>query len=199
MRTFIFASVLSIVLLAVMAAPLYNPVGAADILFNIKFKEKDILAQKTIKDGDITTYVSAEAFRPVYSDVPLLCASVIKSDDSTHTLLNYFTGCGPVHLEVAPSLSSATFSGTITAPDYVNGGEKTVTVNSHLTATGKIQTRIFTLHSNNGDFVQEFHQNGQMRTASGSLSISGDFAFGFNDAEGIIGDVEGGRLVVLKN
>jgi hypothetical protein len=199
MRTFIFASALSTVLLAAITLPLYNPVGAADILFNIKFKDKDIVAQKTVKDGDVTTFVSAEAFRPVYSDVPLLCASVIKTDDRTNTLLNYFTGCGPVHLEVAGSLGSARFSGTIAGTDYVNGEEKTVTANSHLTATGKIQTRIFTIHSNNGDFLQEFHQNGQMRTASGSLSISGDFAFGFNDAEGIIGNVKGGGLVVLKN
>jgi hypothetical protein len=38
-----------------------------------------------------------------------------------------------------------------------------------------------------------------MRTASGSLSISGDFTFNFNDAEGLIGKVKGGGLVVLKN
>jgi hypothetical protein len=49
MRTFIFASVLSIVLLAVMAAPLYNPVGAADISLTSNSKKRIFSHRKPSK------------------------------------------------------------------------------------------------------------------------------------------------------
>jgi hypothetical protein len=44
---------------------------------------------------------------------------------------------------VDSSLNSATSSGTITGYDYAIGEEKIVTINVDLTATGKLETSIF--------------------------------------------------------
>ena len=111
-----------------------------------------------------------------------------------------FQGCGPAQqLTIANGLGSATFGGTVTGFDYVADEEKTVTVKAELTATGKIKTSPFNVHTSNRDITEVLHTNGEIRSASGSLNIEGGITLSVDDAVGIISKHVFGTIQVTKN
>jgi hypothetical protein len=174
-----------------------NNAAAANVLFKEKFRGKNALLQKTITEGGITTQAEAEGFTTLDGKA-VICVDVIQFDSTN--LLTEFEGCGPAQqLTVSNSLSSATFSGTVTGFDFVTNEEKTVTVNADLTATGKVQTTTSTFHINARDFKQVSNSHGKIVPASGSLNIGGDINFSTDDASGRIGDAQSGSIIIQKN
>jgi hypothetical protein len=175
-----------------------NVAAASNVLFKEKLRGDQAVAQKTIKEGSTTTNVAAQAFTTISGDIDL-CVIVVKFDESTGTYLTDFEVCGPAKLTVANGLSSATFSGTVTGFDFATNEEKTVTVNGHLTATGKVQTTTFGYHTNSRHLTEVFNSNGMTRPASGSLNIGGDITFSTDDATGTISTVKAGTIQIQKN
>ena len=107
-----------------------------------------------------------------------------------------FEGCNLAEQLTMAGLGSATFGGTVKGFDFARGKEKTVTVNSEFTATGKVQTSTF---STNRDINEVFHPNGKTRLASGSLNIVGGITFSADVAAGIISKFAVGTIQVTKN
>ena len=54
-------------------------------------------------------------------------------------------------------------------------------------------------HLNTRDVTQIFKSNGMFRSVSGTINISGDESFSFEDVTGHIGKVKSGSLIVQKN
>jgi hypothetical protein len=173
-------------------------IAATNAIFKEKFRDSFAFAQKRITEGSITTFVNAEAFKDISGNVGVFVA-VVKTDESTGTDLTDYFGSGPGQLTVGSGLSSATFSATVTGTDFLSGEDKTVTVNSQLSATGKVQTSTFGFHANAREFTEVVNSNGMIRPASGSLTVSGDITFSTNDATGTIGNAKQGSITVLKN
>ena len=179
-----------------------NNAAASNVIYKQKIRGETAVAQKTIKEGStpsgsIFTTISAKGFTTTGGD-KLLCVTVTKADpDESDTV---FQGCGPAQqLTIANGLGSATFGGTVTGFDYVADEEKTVTVKAELTATGKIKTSPFNVHTSNRDITEVLHTNGEIRSASGSLNIEGGITLSVDDAVGIISKHVFGTIQVTKN
>jgi hypothetical protein len=173
--------------------------AARNIVFKEKFRGLDVVAQKTIEEGNIRTIYTAEAFTNIFGEQEI-CLDILKEDTSTDTFVSDIFGCGPADvLTVSKSLDSATFSGTdITVTDFFTDEEFTVTVHADMTATGKPQTSTFGVHSTTSESKLIFNQHGKVRPATGSLDITGDITFSTNDATGLIGDVTSGFIQVER-
>jgi hypothetical protein len=121
-----------------------------------------------------------------------------KYDSSTNTDLLGFIGCGGNQLTIGNGLNSATFSGTVTGFDFVRGGNKTVTVNVDMPATGRVHKDHLGNHYSTSEFTIVINVNGMSRSASGPLNISGDLTFSTDDASGTITKVTEGEIIVKK-
>jgi hypothetical protein len=170
--------------------------SASNIIFKQNVRGELAIAQKSIKEGNIFTDISAKAFRTIGGDNGI-CLTVRQSDpDESDTV---FQGCGPAQrLRIGPG-TGATFGGTITGFDFTTGEQKTVTVNAELTATGKGETSKFSTHINNRDINEVFHSSGKIIPASGSLNIAGGITLSADDAFGIISKFAVGTIQVTKN
>jgi hypothetical protein len=174
-----------------------NSASASNVIFKSSLKGNEAIAEKTIREGSTTTFVSAHAFTTSQGET-VLCVFVLKQEDSA--FVNDFEACAPgQQLTVSGDLSSATFSGTVTGLDFATGEEKTVTVNAHLTATAKVQKITSGSHFNGEDFTAISHFKAMSRSASGSLNIGGDITFSIDDATGLIAKVSSGSIEVRKN
>jgi hypothetical protein len=174
--------------------------ASKNIIFHENFKDFSASAEKTIKEGSITTSISVEAFTSTSGD-PQICAAILKWDDSSgeRTYLTELIGCSPPdELTISNSLKSATFSGTITDIDLTTQKEKTVTVNAELTATGKAEHFTSRGGFTTPDIKLAEHENGAHRPASGSIDISGGFTFSTDDASGKISNLRGGSIEVQR-
>ena len=193
----IFTSILVIASLCSTIIMQTNNAAASNVIYKQKIRGDVAVAQKTIKEGSISTTISAKGFTTTEGDKQL-CVSVRESDpDESDTL---FEGCGPAQrLTIANGLGSATFGGTVTGFDFSAGEEKTVTVNAELTATGKAETSKFSIHTNNRDINEVFLSSGKIRPASGSLNIGGGITLSAADAVGIISKFAVGTIQVTKN
>jgi hypothetical protein len=193
----IFTSILVIASLCSTIIMQTNNAAASNVIYKQKIRGDVAVAQKTIKEGSISTTISAKGFTTTEGDKQL-CVSVRQSDpDQSDTV---FEGCGPARqLTIANGLGSATFGGTVTGFDSTTGEEKIVTVNAELTATGKVQSSPFSIHINSRDITEVLHSNGQIRPASGSLNIEGGITFNADDAVGIISKFAVGTIQVTKN
>lgn len=174
--------------------------ASKNIIFHENFKDFSASAEKTIKEGSITTSISVEAFTSTSGDTQI-CAAILKWDDSSgeRTYLTELFGCSPPDkLTISHSLKSATFSGTITDIDLTTQKEKTVTVNADLTATGKAEHYTSREGFTTPDIKFASHENGAHRPASGSIDISGGFTFSTDDASGKISNLRGGSIEVQR-
>ena len=114
-------------------------------IFKQKFKDSFARAVKITTEGNIITQLSAEAHKDLSGNT-VVTLFLQRTDKNTGTPLTIFFGSGPGQLTIGGGLSSATFSGTVTGPDFVTGEDKTATVNSQLSATGKVRTSTFGSH-----------------------------------------------------
>ena len=198
----IFTAILVIASLCSIIIMQTNNASASNVIFKEKIRGDVAVLDKTIKggsnpSGSIFTTTSAKGFTTAAGDKQV-CVTVQKSDpDESDTV---FQGCGPAQqLTITNSLSSATFSGTVTGFDFTAGEEKTVTVNVKLTATGKPENSKFTLHTHNRDINEVFQVGGKTRSASGSLNIVGGITFSADDVDGGIFNFATGTIQVTKN
>jgi len=172
--------------------------AASNFIFKEKFRDSFAIADKTTTEGSITTELSAQASKDLSGNI-VVSVFLTRFDESTGTLLTEFFGEGSGQLTIGAGLSSATFSGTITGTDFATGEDKTVTVNSQLSATGKVRTTTFGSHESSRDLTLVFQTQAKLRPASGSVTISGDLTFSTDGATGIIGNANQGSLIVQKN
>ena len=193
----IFTAILVTASLCSMIIMQTNNASASNLIVKQKIRGDVAVAQKTLREGNLFTDISAQGFTTAAGDKQV-CVTVQKSDpDESETV---FRACGPAQqLTIANGLGSATFSGKVTGFDFTTGEEKTVTVNAKLTTTGKVEFFKSSRHTNFGDINQVFHSTDKIRSASGSLNIAGDIKFSFDDAVGIIGKSSGGIIQVTKN
>jgi hypothetical protein len=191
------AALLVIALLA--SVGMQTDAAARNIVFQEQIRGSFASASESIEEGDITTSVFAEAFETPSGDIEMTLI-IDKIDTSTQTFLFSFFGFGPAdQLTVANDLSSATFSGTVTAIEDITGEEMTFTVDVDLTATGKPERFGFKDRFITPDFKALTIVNGKIRSASGSMDIGGDgITFSTDDASGEIGRELRGLLVVEK-
>ena len=122
-------SLLTVSLLIVLVSSLgiiqYNTaIAASNTIFKERFKDSFARAAKITTEGSITTQVSAEAHKDLSGNT-VVTLFLIRTDESTGTPLTQFFGSGPGQLTIGGGLSSATFSGTVTGPDFVTGEDKT--------------------------------------------------------------------------
>ena len=115
---------------------------------NRSLKTVLLMQTKIITQGSgsgVITQLSADAHKDLSGNT-VVTLFVGRTDKNTGTPLIQFFGSGPGQLTIGGGLSSATFSGTVTGPDFVTGEVKTVAVNSELSATGQVRTSTFGSH-----------------------------------------------------
>jgi hypothetical protein len=173
--------------------------AAKNIVFQEQIRGSFARATESIEEGNIRTDLFAEAFETPTGDIAIILV-IDKIDTSTDTFLFGFFGFGTAdQLTVANDLSSATFSGTVTAIEDITGEEMTFTIDVDLTATGKPERFGFKDRFITPDFKALTIVNGKIRPASGSMDVSGDgITFSTDDASGEIGRELRGLLVVEK-
>ena len=193
----IFTAILVIASLCSIIIMQTNNASASNVIFKEKIRGDVVRGKNNPREGIIFTTTSAKGFTTA-AGAKQVCVTVKKSDpDESDTV---FQGCGPAQqLTITNSLSSATFSGTVTGFDFTAGEEKTVTVNVKLTATGKPENSKFTLHTHNRDINEVFQVGGKTRSASGSLNIVGGITFSADDVDGGIFNFATGTIQVTKN
>jgi hypothetical protein len=174
-------------------------IAASNTIFKQKFKDSFARAVKITTEGNIITQLSAEAHKDLSGNT-VVTLFLQRTDKNTGTPLTIFFGSGPGQLTIGGGLSSATFSGTVTGPDFVTGEDKTATVNSQLSATGKVRTSTFGSHESTRDVTQVIKIQGSFRPASGSVTISGDLTFSSDGGGGgLIGIAKQGLITVNKH
>ena len=176
-------------------------IAASNTIFKQKFKDSFAHAAKIITQGSgsgVITQLSADAHKDLSGNT-VVTLFVGRTDKNTGTPLIQFFGSGPGQLTIGGGLSSATFSGTVTGPDFVTGEVKTVAVNSELSATGQVRTSTFGSHESTRDVTQVIKIQGKVRPAGGSLIISGDLNFNTDGATGVIGIAKQGLMTVNKH
>jgi hypothetical protein len=170
-----------------------------NIIFKQRITENFASAFATSVEGSILTQAFVETFTTVSGDSQILLI-IAQVDTSTDTLLFNFFGSSPAdEFTVANSLGSASFSGTVTGIDEVTGEELTFTVDGDLTATGKPERVNGGNRFNSPGLTIVENFNGHVRTASGSLDVSGDgISLSTDDATGHISRLRTGSIVVFR-
>jgi hypothetical protein len=200
------ASTLSaLTIIIVLALALLTSVGmqtnstAQNTVFQEQIRGNFVDAFQSIEEGNIRTDYYASAFTDPSGEIAIIL-SISKIDTTTDSFVFGFFGFGPAdQLTVANDLSTATFSGTVTAIEDVTGEEMTFTVDADLTATGKPERYGFKERFITPDFKALTNVNGKVRPASGSLDISGEgMTFSTDDASGTIAREIRGLLAVEK-
>ena len=176
-----------------------NAAAAGNVIFKETFKGGTVQTNAETTEGSIMTGAILNA----HTDPLEICLSMSMTDANTGESLAEYFGCSPAdQVNIANSLNSGTFSGTITLTELNTGQEKTVTVNGDMTANGKPHTSNSLVREVGQGFSFKLSSHGKLYAASGSLTITdtntGDVILSTEDSSGEIGRTTQGLIEITK-